>query len=218
MRVLTKVVDGNWKWLDGESKAAWPLPHKNFNMEPTNILEYFILGLTGSTISLTVSSANLLASFARNSPIHAFRGVRHTTQYVWSLLCSSAPGGGRSSGSSSHHQWQFSEAVIKFLNPAEVHAYGMQIKCYHVEKDGTSAHRKFWTTQRESGRKRENLSHKRLCQMNTVADCWNGKTTEYIYRLRHIVFSKASVLRTSGGLEADTILYVTRLPAKDVQE
>jgi hypothetical protein len=65
-------------------------------------------------------------------------------------------------------------------------AYGMQIKCtYHVEKDGISARRKFWTTRRETGRKRENLSHKRLCQMTTVADCWNGKTTEYVLSQPH---------------------------------
>ena len=68
-------------------------------------------------------------------------------------------------------------------------AYGMQIKCtYHVEKDGISARRKVWTTQRESGRKRENFSHKRLCQMNTVADYWNGKTTEYVLSQPHRFF------------------------------
>lgn len=65
-------------------------------------------------------------------------------------------------------------------------AYDMQIKCtYHVEKDGISARRKFWTTQRESERKRENVPHKRLCQMNTVADYWNGKTTEYVLSQPH---------------------------------
>lgn len=85
-----------------------------------------------------------------------------------------------------HQQNDLDKSFSYCASHAQRHdpAYGMQIKCtYHVEKDGISARRKFWTTQRETGRKRENLSHKRLCQMNTVADCRNGKTTEYHYTI-----------------------------------
>lgn len=39
-----------------------------------------------------------------------------------------------------------------------------------------------------------------------------------MYCLSYFVFSKTSVVRTPGGLEANTILYEIRLPAKDVQE
>lgn len=116
------------------------------------------------------------------------------------------------------HQQNDLDKSFSYCAPhAQCHdpAHGMQIECtYHVEKDSISARRKFWTTQRESERKRENVPHKRLCQMNTVADYWNGKTTEYVLSQPHRFLKN----RTPRGLEANTILYVMRLPAKHVQE